>query len=155
MKGPHNPVQIAFLPVIFALVLVGGGSLQAQEEQAAWLGLTPEAAYRDRGAPAEIYPLPVDASRWQVVHFYADHTYLFWSSNRVWEVRLDKLWTGALKGVAMGTPRADVEAAFGEALAKGDTWSIWDLPYQAFPRRIRLIFTDGLLSDAYLYRSDL
>lgn len=149
-------VRRFLFPVLFGLVFFGAaGLLSAQDEQAAWLGLTPEAAYRDRGAPAEIYPLAVDDKRWQAVHFYADHTYLFWSANRVWEVRLDKLWAGSLKGVTMGTPRPLVETAFGEPIARGDTWSVWDLPYQVFPRRIRLIFTDGILSDAYLYRSDL
>jgi len=120
-----------------------------------WLGLTPTLAYQLRGAPAEVFPLAIDDKRWQVVHFYPDHTYLFWTSNRVWQVRMDKLWTGNLKGVTMGTPRVDVEAALGEPLARGDLWSVWNLPYQAFPRRLRLVFTDGLLSDAYVYRSNL
>jgi len=153
---PHSSFRrplrrVAAVVIFFAMAW----QLHAQEEQAAWLGLTPETAYRDRGAPAEIYPLAVDDKRWQVVHYYGDHTYLFWSSNRVWQVRLDKLWTGTLQGLAMGAARADVEAALGEPLAKGETWSVWNLPYQTFPRRLRLVFTDGLLSDAYLYRSDL
>ena len=120
-----------------------------------WLGLTPPAAYEAKGAPAEVSPLAVDEKRWQVVHFYSDHSYLFWTSNRVWQVRLDKLWTGSLKGVVMGASRTDVEAAWGEPLARGDTWSVWSLPYQTFPRRVRLVFTDGALTDAYFYRSDL
>jgi len=139
---------------VVAMLTLVAASAFAQDQQAAWIGLTPETAYRERGAPAEIYPLAVDDRRWQVVHFYGDHSDLFWSSNRVWQVRLDKLWAGTLKGMAMGASRADVEAAFGEPVAKGDTWSIWDLPYQTFPRRIRLVFVDGILSDAYLYRSD-
>ena len=94
-------------------------------------------------------------NRWQAVHFYPDHTYLFWSSNRVWQVRLDKLWAGTFQGLTMGTPRADAEAILGEPVARGDNWSLWNLPYQTFPRRVRLIFTDGLLSDLYVYRSDL
>jgi len=124
-------------------------------DPAAWLGLTPASAYQLRGAPAEVFPLAIDDKRWQVVHFYADHTYLFWTSNRVWQVRLDKLWAGNFKGVAMGASRADAEAALGEPLARGELWSVWNLPYQVFPRRLRLVFTDGLLSDAYVYRSDL
>jgi hypothetical protein len=127
----------------------------AEADPGAWLGLTPAMAYQLRGAPAEVFPLAIDDKRWQVVHFYPDHTYLFWTSNRVWQVRLDKLWTGNFKGVAMGAPRADAEAALGEPLARGDLWSVWNLPYQAFPRRLRLVFTDGVLSDAYVYRSDL
>ena len=120
-----------------------------------WLGMTPEAAYKDRGAPLEVYPLIIDDQRWQVVHFYGDHTYLFWSSNRVWQVRLDKQWAGTFLGFAMGTPRAEVEANLGEPVARGDTWSIWNLPYQTFPRRLRLVFIENLLADAYFYRSDL
>ncbi len=145
-----TPLRSGLLVVLTLVV----AAAFAQDQQAAWIGLTPETAYRERGAPAEIYPLAVDDKRWQVVHFYGDHSYLFWSSNRVWQVRLDKLWAGTLKGVAMGAPRADVEAAFGDPVAKGDTWTVWELPYQTFPRRVRLVFVDGVLSDAYLYRSD-
>lgn len=124
-------------------------------DPAAWLGLTPESAYRERGAPTEVYSLAVDDAHWHAVHFYADHSYLFWTLNRVWQVRLDKLWTGTLLGIAMGSPRAEVELTLGEPLARGDTWSVWNLTYQTFPRRLRLVFTDGILADAYLYRSDL
>ena len=143
-----------------ALVFVAAASslpaqTSGQDDPAAWLGLTPPASYTLRGAPSEVYPLAIDDKRWQAVHFYSDHTYLFWTSNHVWQVRLDKLWTGTLKGVAMGALRADAEAAWGEPLARGDAWSVWNLPYQNFPRRLRLVFTDGFLSDAYVYRSDL
>ena len=127
----------------------------APVDPTAWLGLTPETAYRDRGAPAEIYPLAVDDKRWQVIHYYGDHTYLFWASNRVWQVRLDKQWLGTWKGLTMGMTRDDAETALGTPLAKGDDWSVWNLPYQTFPKRVRLVFTDGKLSDAYVYRSEL
>ena len=140
------------------LVLLLGGSLCAQasaDDPSSWLGLTPDTAYALRGAPAEVFPLAVDDKRWQVVHFYADHSYLFWSSNHVWQIRLDKLWTGTFKGVTLGMSRTDAEAALGEPLARGDAWSGWSLPYQAFPRRLRLVFIDGALADVYLYRSDL
>ena len=130
-------------------------TLSAQDSPSAWLGLTPETAYRDRGAPAEVYPLQIAEGRWQVVHFYGDHTYLFWSSNRIWQVRLDKLWTGTFLGLSMGIPRADAEAQLGEPVARNENWSVWNLPYETFPRRLRLVFTEGVLSDAYFYRSDL
>lgn len=126
----------------------------APDDPASWLGHTPVGAYEDRGAPVEVYTLPVGPDS-QAIHYYQDHTYLFWASNRVWQVRLDRLWTGSLGGVTMGMPREEVEALLGPPLAKSDVWSAWDLPYQAFPRRLRLVFVDGLLADAYLYRSDL
>lgn len=151
-----------------ALVLVGLWNATlgwADTDPSSWLGLTPEAVYGVRGAPAEVYPQAVDTQRWQVVHYYADHTYLFWFQNHVWQVRADKLWTGRIPtpqplpdgsaGIAMGTPRADVEAALGTPMSRGEGWSIWALNHQGFPRRLRLIFTDGVLSDAYFYRSEL
>lgn len=148
------------LLLLAVLLGEGTGAAQAQSSETPpdpvqWLGLTPEAAYRQRGAPAEVYPLAVSESVWQAVHFYADHTYLFWTSNRVWQVRLDRLWTGSLSGVRMGMPRTEVEALLGNPTVRSEDWSVWNLPYQAFPRRLRLIFVDGLLADAYLYRSDL
>lgn len=156
-----NPLRIGAV-----LLLAGTTILHAQtqgepsalgpaSDPALWLGLTPETAYTTRGAPAEVFPLEVADQTWQAVHFYPDHSYLFWASNRVWQVRLDRLWTGTLQGVAMGTPRADVEALFGEPVARGDTWTAWNLPYKAFPRRLRLVFTDEVLTDAYVYRSEL
>ena len=149
-----TPRRLGAALVLLSVALVA----QAQPENSdpgAWLGLTPPSAYEAKGAPAEVSPLAVDEKRWQVVHFYPDHSYLFWTSNHVWQVRLDKLWAGSLKGATMGDSRTDVEAAWGEPLARGDTWSVWSLPYQSFPRRVRLVFTDGVLTDAYFYRSDL
>jgi len=154
------------LPKLWAvLTLVGAAAtLSAQapapaSDPASWLGLTPPEAFAQRGAPSEVFPLSVDAQRWQVVHFYPDHSYLFWNQNHVWQVRLDKLWAGPLgpfaPAVAMGAARADVEAALGVPQARGDGWSVWPLPHQGFPRKLRLVFTDGVLTDAYLYRSDL
>lgn len=129
--------------------------LTAEEaDPASWLGLTPTAAYEGRGAPVEVYALPVGPGP-QAIHYYSDHTYLFWTANRVWQVRLDRLWAGSLSGVTMGMTREEVEAVLGPPLAIAETWSAWDLPYQTFPRRLRLVFVDGLLADAYLYRSDL
>lgn len=119
------------------------------------LGMTPVQVLQSKGAPEQVFPLAVDASRWQVVFFYADHTYLFWDANHVWQVRLDHEWNGSLLGVTMGMSRTDVENTLGKPQAQGETWAVWPLPYQAFPRKIRLIFVNGVLSDAYLYRSDL
>jgi len=153
-------------PRLTLTILLLAGTVLALSGQAAtpsdapasptlWLGLTPEGAYQERGAPAEVFPLAIDDQHWQVVHFYPDHTYLFWSSNRVWQVRLDRQWAGALSGVTMGTPRGAVEATLGEPVARGENWSVWNLSYQTYPRRLRLVFVEGLLADAYLYRSDL
>jgi hypothetical protein len=139
----------------FLLAMAGQVGAQDAPDPSSWLGLQPPAVVAAHGVPAEVFPLAVDDQRWQVVFFYPDHSYLYWTQNRVWQVRLDKLWTGTVQGLAMGASRADVEAALGAPLARGDNWGIWSLPHQAFPRKLRLIFTDGLLSDAYYYRSEL
>lgn len=143
---------------IWAVLLLAGTALCAQAQTpdpTSWLGLTPPSAYSALGAPAEVFPLAVDENRWQVVHFYPDHSYLFFYQNRVWQVRLDKLWTAGFQGITMGMRREAAEATLGPPLARGEAWSVWALPYQTFPRKIRLVFTEGLLTDAYLYRSDL
>jgi len=144
----------------WALLLVLAGAAlplaaQAAPDPASWLGLTPGAVYQLRGAPAEVFPQALGDQRWQVVHYYEDHTYLYWNQNHVWQVRLDRLWTGGWNGLAMGMTRADAGAVLGPPVAEADTWAVWVLPYQTFPRKLRLIFTDGLLADAYLYRSEL
>lgn len=151
MTSPR-PLAVGLLLAVFAAAPLTALDAPAP---AAWLGLTPPAVGSLRGAPAEVFPLAVEEGRWQVVHFYPDHSYLFWTQNRVWQVRLDRLWAGDLLGVTMGMERSQVEAILGEPAFRGDSWSIWSLTHQTFPRRLRLVFTDGVLADAYLYRSDL
>lgn len=137
------------------LATIGLGAQIPSPDPARWLGLTPEAAYQERGAPVEVYPIAVSDTLWQVVHFYPDHSYLFWTNNRVWQVRLDRLYAGTLSGVVLGMSRADAEALLGEPTVTTDDQSLWNLPYQTFPRRLRLVFVEGLVADAYVYRSDL
>lgn len=141
---------------LWAVLLFAGTALCLEAQSPSdWLGLTPPRVYHERGAPAEVYALDLEGQPAQVIHFYPDHTYLFWTSNRVWQVRLDRLWTGNLGGVTMGMTRAEAEAVLGEPVGRSDAWSVWNLPYRTFPQRLRLVFTDGLVTDAYVYRSDL
>jgi len=133
---------------------------QSVADPALLLGLTPEALYAELGAPSEVYPVALDSTRWQVAHYYANHLTVYWSSNHVWQVRLDRRYAAAFLGLTMGKLRDKAIGLLGapavsNASGSLPAWDSWALPFRAFPRQLRLVFENGLLVDASFYRSDL
>jgi hypothetical protein len=126
-----------------------------------YVGLTLQEAYEILGVPEEVFPFR-GAEVWQdnVVFYYNNHIYLFWYGNRVWQVRLDKRYEGNLgpRGdpeiFFMGMERGLVRALLGEPFAEDEVSSIYLLPDQGYPVRLRLFFESGVLTDLYLYRGD-
>lgn len=97
-----------------------------------------------------------DETRDDVVFYYsADHLYLFWYKDRVWQVRFDRRATAVVHGVSLGMNRAAVEAAVTERplVTSGDSL-YFDLDGTSIPVRVRLAFTGDAVSDIYVYRSD-
>ncbi len=150
-------------PLVLLGLLLGSPSFlssQSVADPALLLGLTPQALYEELGAPSEVYPVPVDGSRWQVAHYYSNHLTVYWSSNHVWQVRLDRRYAAGFLGLTMGQPRDRAIALLGAPAASNaagsvPAWDSWALTFRAFPRQIRLVFENGLLVDASFYRSDL
>jgi hypothetical protein len=146
--------------LVMALV-VGPSSTQSLPlEPLTLLGMSPEAAYRELGAPTELFPVRVSDQRWQVAQLYPSFVTLYWYANHVWQARLDRRFSGAFLGLTMGQTRQSVLAVLGvPAVSSGGgavpVWDSWPLPFRSFPRQIRLVFENGLLVDASLYRSDL
>ena len=149
----------ALVPTLLWL-LVGPLSGQQASDPALWLGLTPEGAYAELGAPTEVFPVALDVTRWQAAQYYPSHVTLYWSSNHVWQVRLDRRYTGPFLGLAMGQTRDAALSQLGAPAVSSPVgsvpaWDSWPLPFRAFPRQVRLVFENGLLVDASFYRSDL
>ena len=114
------------------------------------------AAYRTFGAPREVFAVR-GAEAWQddVVFLCEGHLYLFWLRDRVWQVRLDRGFAGEFLGLRMGLPRAEVRTRLGEPLGEGAADLLYHLEDVGWPIRLRLLFEEDRLIDAYCFRSDL
>ena len=119
------------------------------------LGMTLAAAMAEFGAPEEVFPLR-GRKAWEddVVFYYPDHSYLFWFRNRVWQVRVDRRFSGSILGLKMGESRNKVRDVLGAPFHTGNDSEIFILPDRGFPVRARLFFAADELSDVYVYRGD-
>ena len=89
-----------------------------------------------------------------VVFYYPDFLYLFWYKDRVWQVRCDRRFAATVFGLTLGWSREQVERASPRTLTPNGDSLYFDLSDGSFPLRVRLVFTAGVLSDLYVYRSD-
>ncbi len=130
-------------------------SLQGDFDPAQLIGLDLKTALDALGAPQEVLSFRgPEASQDNVVFYYPDFLYLFWYQNRVWQVRCDRRFSRPFLGVVMGMPREVIErTSQRQLIAKGDSL-YFDLDDGKYPLRVRLVFTEGALSDLYVYRSD-
>jgi len=147
--------MIAVLPLFFALCGLRAGADPL--EATGVIGLQLKAAVDALGLPQSMFTYRgTDPTRDDVVFFYpADHMYLFWYKDRVWQVRYDRRATAVVHGVSVGMSRAAVEAAVpGRPLvADGDSLYV-DLDSASFPTRMRIVFAEDTVTDLYVYRSD-
>jgi len=121
------------------------------------LGLTPEAAIERLGVPSEMFSFRGDREDLDnVVFFYADHIYLFWLDNRVWQVRLDERFTDPEGPSLMGLTSQEIIRIMGEPVHREVGLLLYDLPDRGYPVRGALYFDEeNHLMDLYIYRSDL
>lgn len=121
------------------------------------LGMQLKPVVDDLGLPQSMFTYRgTDPTQDDVVFFYpADHLYLYWYKDRVWQVRYDRRATAVVHGVSMGMSRTAVEAAVSERPLVTDGDSVYvDLDTESFPVRMRLVFSGDAVSDIYVYRSD-
>ena len=147
------------LLVLASGVLLGADetALPKAEAFTARLGWTPEDALDELAAPESLFPYRGELEEEDnVVFYYPDHSYLFWFRDRVWQLRLDRRWSGDIDGVSMGMTLDEVIAAWERPpINSRDEAPTWTLPDRGYPVRIRLYFgADGRLNDLYIYRSD-
>ena len=142
------------------LLALAASSAPGDEAQALDLpelvGLSLAEALGRLGAPAEVSALRGEEA-WQddVVFFYPQHLYLFWFQNRVWQVRLDALYQGRFRGLAMGASRTEVLEALGAPMKELPDSLVYQLEERGYPVRLRLYFEEERLVDLYCYRGDL
>lgn len=119
------------------------------------IGLDLSGAMSTLGVPQEVFSYRGDdASQDNVVFYYGSYLYLFWYQNRVWQVRCDTRFSRPLLGLTLGMARDSVTRALKiPTTADGDSL-YFDVNDAQYPIRVRLVFSDGVLSDVYVYRSD-
>jgi hypothetical protein len=119
------------------------------------LGLVLSEAVDRFGLPQKMYPLRGEEA-WQddVVFFYPDYRYLYWFQDRVWQLRFDHRYEGAVGGARPGMNREELQDLLGIAHYQDDANLYYDLVDRGFPVRARFFFRDGILYDIYVYRSD-
>lgn len=119
------------------------------------IGMDPAQVFAALGPPGEIFTWrAAEPLEDNIVFFYPDYRYVFWFRSRVWQVRFDRRYAGAVLGFTLGMSRWEAEAA-----AKGRLQQEGDSLYLAldggrYPLRVRLVLADERISDIYVYRSD-
>jgi hypothetical protein len=138
------------LPLVLAAAV-----LCAEDDLGRFIGMQPQEAIAELGAPAEIFTLRgEEAGEDDVVFYYPRHLYLFWFDNRVWQVRLDRRYNGEIRGLKMGVPRREVLSVLGIPLAELEDSLVYELSDRGYPVRLRLFFGSDGLNDVYCYRGD-
>lgn len=159
MKSASPVLGAAFLLLLFSASSPAAAdtAMPVAAELSSRLGWTPVQSIDELGAPANIFPYRgAVENEDNVVFFYADHSYLFWFRDRVWQARVDSRWEGDIDGVAMGMTLEEVIHIWGrQPINPTDPAPTWTLPDRGYPVRIRLFFDDeGRLADVYVFRSD-
>ena len=143
-------------------LLVIPGPRQAEADFPPWndplvdrIGYRVLQAIEEWGPPQEMaVNRGAEAVQDSIIFYYADHTYLYWWQNRLWQIRFDGRYKGEVMGIEMGLSRTDVVKRLGNPFNGTANDIIYQLPDRGFPVRLRLIFNNDRLVDFYLYRAD-
>jgi hypothetical protein len=156
MRGMY--LHLKFSTLLLTLLLLLGGNLCAEDilDPPALIGLTLEEAYQSLGVPGEVYALRgTEPEQDDVVFYYPSHLYLFWFENRVWQVRLDRRFSGQVFTFSMGASRQQVIAALGRPILEFPDSLVFHIGDRGYPLQARLYFDDSGLVDLYCFRGDL
>jgi hypothetical protein len=125
------------------------------DDSASFLGLGLSSALERCGTPASVGVLRGEEA-WQddVVFSYAAGYSLFWVGNKLWQIRFGKGYSGSVYGLFIGDKPEKVYSILGTPYYQGEAGLVYRLPYRSYPVRLRLVLTDGAVSDFYLYRAD-
>jgi hypothetical protein len=152
----HSRFAIGLLTMLLFLVLCGSLSAEEPLDLPALIGLTLVEAHQELGVPAEVYTLRgKTVEQDDVVFYYADHLYLFWFENRVWQVRADGRFSGKVFGLPMGATRERVIDALGRPVLEYPDSLVFHIEDRGYPIQARLYFDEQGLADAYCFRGDL
>lgn len=125
------------------------------DDSASFLGLGLSSALERCGTPASVGVVRGEEA-WQddVVFSYSAGYSLFWVGDRLWQIRFGKGYAGSVYGLFIGDKPEKVYSILGTPYYQGDGALVYRLPYRSYPVRLRLVVTEGAVSDFYLYRAD-
>lgn len=159
INGPAAPstgrLLLFLLPLLFRLT----PGLAAQEfrfaEPVRYLGMTYDEAVEELGLPESIYPFRGETPKQDtVVFYYPEHVYLYWIGDRVWQVRFDHRFEGAVLGLGFDDDRLEVERLLGKPAYKDEVSIVAELGGTSYPVRARIFFAEDTVHDIYIYRGD-
>ncbi len=126
------------------------------------IGALPAEVFEKAGPPDNLYPMRGE-SPWadDVIFYYNSNLYLFFYSNRVWQVRADHRFEGDILGISAGMKKSKTREILGKPQHSEASEDIYFNPAgitrleKGFPLRMRLIFNQyDEVYDIYLYRGD-
>jgi hypothetical protein len=144
---------------IFLLVVLfmsaGSARCIGIDDPVSLLGLDLKSAMAAFGVPEEVYTVRGEAA-WQddVVFRYKESFHLFWFRNRVWQVRLDRMYPGVLRDLGIGADRQTVLLTLGKPFAEEGDWVLYHYAGNGHPVRVRIFFDQRGIEDVYIYRAD-
>jgi hypothetical protein len=143
----------AVVAALLAFAVDGAAAFPVDPDEL--IGMDPAQAFAALGAPAGVFAQRgAVAAEDDVVFFYVDCCYVFWTGNRIWQVSYDRRYAGRVLGFAIGMGRAEAEAVTPGRLREADGSLYLSVDSGRFPVRVRLVMTDGRVTDIYVYRSD-
>jgi hypothetical protein len=125
------------------------------DDAAFFLGLGLSSALERCGTPTSVGVVRGEET-WQddVVFSYSAGYSLFWVGDKLWQIRFGKGYAGSVYGLFIGDKPEKVYSILGTPYYQGEGALVYRLPYRSYPVRLRLVVTDGAVSDFYLYRAD-
>jgi hypothetical protein len=148
------PRTITLVVALLALA-VGAAAAAGPDDPTDLIGMDPAQVFAALGAPREIFTWrAAEPAEDNIVFFYPDFRYVFWFQSRVWQVRFDHRYAGAVLGFSIGMKRAEVEAGGQGRLQESDGSLFLSLDTSRYPVRVRLAMLDDRVDDIYVYRSD-
>jgi hypothetical protein len=145
----------SILLLVILSLSAGAACCAGIDDPVGLLGLDLASAAVAFGVPEEVYAVRGEAA-WQddVVFRYKERFHLFWFRNRVWQVRLDRMYTGTLRDLGIGADRQKVMQTLGKPFAEEGDWVLYHYAGNGHPVRVRIFFDQRGIEDIYIYRAD-
>jgi hypothetical protein len=125
------------------------------DDPAALLGLGLAEVWARFGAPDKVLVSRGDEA-WQddVVFAYEKAVSLYWSVDRLWQLRFGAGYAGSVYGIFVGDAAEKVVSTLGTPYFRDDSNLVFRLAYRGYPVRLRTAIAAGKVTDIYVYRAD-
>ena len=121
------------------------------------IGMNLNDAFKEFGVPDEVFSIRGDTKSFDdVVFFYENYyLYLFWYRNKVFQVSFDFRYKNEILGFKMGESIASAKKKIKKKLAfESEKELVFDLDFESFLKRVKIIFEKNKMTEIYIYRGD-